>query len=239
MSLLAGSASTRERVLAALDGVIDPELDEPITSLRFLDACEVGPDGEVDVVLRLPTPQCAPNFAFLMAADARAAVRAVPGVRSVSVQLTGHYTEREINAALVSDAGFDGAFPGETDERDLGALRALFLRKALAARQARVAAELLGEGVSAERLTEATLAELPDTPDSRRCQVLRARLGLPSEDSSPAFVQADGAPLTPEALPRWLRMGRLIAMSLETNGGICRDLLARRYPDADEEEDPR
>ena len=27
---------TRERVLRALDGVIDPELDEPITTLRFV-----------------------------------------------------------------------------------------------------------------------------------------------------------------------------------------------------------
>jgi metal-sulfur cluster biosynthetic enzyme len=234
MSLLAGTAGTRERVLAALDGVIDPELDEPITALRFLDACEVSPDGEVEVVLRLPTPQCAPNFAFLMAADARAAVRAVPGVRSVSVRLTGHYTEREINTALACDAGFDGAFPGETDERHLGALRAIFLRKALAARQARTAAELLTGGMTAERLTAATLAELPDTPDTRRCRALRAGLGMPVHDRAPAFVRADGAPLTPDTLPRWLRMGRLIAMSLETNGGICRDLLAGRYPDAEE-----
>ena len=44
--------STRERVLAALDGVIDPELDEPITSLRFVSSVEIGPDGEVEVMLR-------------------------------------------------------------------------------------------------------------------------------------------------------------------------------------------
>ena len=81
--------TTRERVLAALDGVIDPELDEPITTLRFVSSVEISADGDVEVVLRLPTPQCAPNFAFLMAADARNAVRRLPGVRGVTVLLRG------------------------------------------------------------------------------------------------------------------------------------------------------
>ena len=67
--------SLRARVLDALATVRDPELDEPITELRFVTACEVSPAGDVEVRLRLPTPQCAPNFAYLMAADARAAVR--------------------------------------------------------------------------------------------------------------------------------------------------------------------
>ena len=77
----------RERVFHALAEVHDPELDEPITSLGFVASCEVGPDGDVDVALRLPTPQCAPNFAFLMAADARRVVRRLPGVREVTVQM--------------------------------------------------------------------------------------------------------------------------------------------------------
>ena len=128
-------ASTRERVLAALDRVIDPELDEPITSLRFVSSCEVTPDGDVEVVLRLPTPQCAPNFAFLMAADARRVVRGLAGVRQVSVALEDHYTAEEINGALGRGQGFTGAFPGETEDDDLEALRELFQRKALIARQ--------------------------------------------------------------------------------------------------------
>src|ERR1700729_956068 len=87
----------REQVLDALATVYDPELDEPITSLRFITSCDVTADGDVEVLLRLPTPQCAPNFAFLMAADARRAVRAVPGVRAVGVALEDHYTGDEIN----------------------------------------------------------------------------------------------------------------------------------------------
>ena len=98
-SQLPGTAS----LLAALDSVRDPELDEPITALGFVSSCEVTIEGDVDVVLRLPTPQCAPNFAFLMAADARGVVGRVPGVRSVSVRLEDHYTGEEINAALAAD----------------------------------------------------------------------------------------------------------------------------------------
>ena len=40
------------------------------------------------------------NFAFLMAADARAAVLALPEAREVTVVLEDHYTGEEINAAV-------------------------------------------------------------------------------------------------------------------------------------------
>src|ERR1700746_2213801 len=92
--------SSSAHVLAALDGVYDPELDEPITTLRFVPACEISPDGDVDIRLRLPTPQCAPNFAYLMAADARDAVRRLPGVRRVNAVLEDHYTGEEISESL-------------------------------------------------------------------------------------------------------------------------------------------
>src|SRR5438094_795603 len=41
------------RVLAALDAVRDPELDEPITSLGFVSSCTVSADGDAQVRLRL------------------------------------------------------------------------------------------------------------------------------------------------------------------------------------------
>ena len=60
----------REDLLRALETVRDPELDEPITSLGFVAACTVSSDGDAQVRLRLPTYFCAPNFAYLMVADA-------------------------------------------------------------------------------------------------------------------------------------------------------------------------
>ena len=65
---------TEAAVLDALSGVRDPELDEPITELKFISGLHVGGDS-VDVRLRLPTPFCAPNFAYLMAHDAREGVQ--------------------------------------------------------------------------------------------------------------------------------------------------------------------
>ena len=64
---------------AALGTVLDPELDEPITDLDFVESCTVSEDGVATVGLRLPTFFCAPNFSFLMVADAYDAVSAVPG----------------------------------------------------------------------------------------------------------------------------------------------------------------
>src|SRR6188472_351923 len=112
----------RSRVLEQLGTVYDPELDEPITTLGFVGSCVVTDAGDVSVRLRLPTPQCAPNFAFLMAADARNAVRSLPGAGDVSVVLEDHYTGREINAAVNGDGSFGDAFPGEV-EGELETLR--------------------------------------------------------------------------------------------------------------------
>jgi metal-sulfur cluster biosynthetic enzyme len=219
----------RERVFHALAEVHDPELDEPITSLGFVASCEVGPDGDVDVALRLPTPQCAPNFAFLMAADARRVVRRLPGVREVTVRLTDHYTGEEINAALDRGAGFTGAFPGETADDDLETLRELFLRKALVARQSRLCDGLRTAGETAEQIAARRVADLPDVRDAQRCLELRQRLGLPCHPDSPAFILPTGEPIRAGELTRWLRTARLVRMSLEVNGGMCRSLLRVRH----------
>ena len=213
-------------ILAALDAVIDPELDEPVTDLGFVAACEVSADGDVAVRLRLPTSQCAPNFAYLMVADARTAIEAVPGVRSVDVVLDDHMTAVEITGAVRAGTGFSGAFPGETTG-ELDELRTLFRRKALVARQSRVAHD---------DLAGLTLADVPETEDAHRCMVLREQLGLRTDSGAPAFVRPDGSPVAAEEMARWLRLARLVRVSLEGNGGLCRGLLSRRYGIPDPEE---
>jgi metal-sulfur cluster biosynthetic enzyme len=202
------------RVYEALGTVYDPELDEPITTLGFVGSCVVS-GSDVSVRLRLPTPQCAPNFAFLMAADARSAVRSLPDVGEVRIELEDHYTGKEINGAVNDGQGFADAFPGET-AGDLTALRRLFQRKALLARQSR----LLGAEAT-------TLGELSG-PDADRCRALRTALGIDASDDAPAFVTGDGTPVTASDV-RFRRMAALTALSLETNGGMCRDLLKTRY----------
>jgi metal-sulfur cluster biosynthetic enzyme len=221
--------SLRSRVLAELGTVYDPELDEPITTLGFVGSCVVTDEADVEVRLRLPTPQCAPNFAFLMAADARAAVRRLPEVRAVSIVLEDHYTGAEINSAVARGDGFDGAFPGETEAPDLEGLRELFQRKALLAHQARLCQALLAGGASPEAVVALRVADLPDSADAERSVALRAALGLPCDADAPALIAGDGAPLAAGDLQMWLRRARLVSLSLETNGGMCRDLLRTRY----------
>jgi metal-sulfur cluster biosynthetic enzyme len=226
----ADGAGLREQVLDVLGTVYDPELDEPITQLRFITSCEVSSEGDVAVVLRLPTPQCAPNFAFLMAADARRAAGSVPGVRRVTIELEDHYTGDEINGALSRGEGFMGAFPGETEDDDLEALRELFTRKALIARQARVCEGMLADGWSREGVVSATVSQLPsDSADAVRALELREQLGFPAPQDAPAFVMPNGEPVAPDQLTRWLRAARLVRTGLEANGGICRSLLAFRH----------
>jgi metal-sulfur cluster biosynthetic enzyme len=210
--------SLRSRVLDALGTVYDPELDEPITTLGFVGACVVSAGGDVEVRLRLPTPQCAPNFAFLMAADARAAVRRLPEVRDVAIVLVDHYTGAEINTAVNRGEGFAGAFPGET-AGELDALRVLFQRKALVAREGRLLP-------SFDDPASVSLGELPGQ-DGERCRELRVALGIDASDDAPAFVTGDGTPVTD--FKRFRRLSSLTALSLETNGGMCRDLLRVRY----------
>jgi hypothetical protein len=42
-------------------------------------------------------------------------------------------------------------------------------------------------------------------------------------------VAGDGAALPAQELQTWLRRARLVSLSLEANGGMCRDLLRVRY----------
>ena len=229
--------TSRARVLEALGEVYDPELDEPITKLRFVTSCEVSADGDVDVRLRLPTPQCAPNFAYLMAADARDAMRRLPEVRHVTVLLEGHYTGEEINAAIEGGKGFGEAFPGETRGR-AGRPAPPVPHARLWWRASRAcASRCWPPGATAEEVTALRVAGLPQgDPEAQRCLELRERLGIAVGDDAAAFVLPDGRPIAATELRHWLRTARLVRLSLETNGGICRSLLRVRYDLPDTEE---
>ena len=193
-------------------------------------------DGDVDVRLRLPTPQCAPNFAYLMAADARDAVRRLPEVREVTVVLEDHYTGDEINGAVGRGEAFADAFPGET-EGELDALRELFQRKALVARQSRLCEALLAAGATAEEVDRAPGGRPPRRPGRAPLpRAARAPRHPDAPTTRPRSCRPDGAPIAAADLTRWLRMARLVRTSLEANGGICRSLLASGTTSTDPEE---
>ena len=164
-----------EAVLAALETVRDPELDEPITSLGFVASCAVSAAGDAQVRLRLPTYFCAPNFAYLMVADAYDAVSALPGVRRAEVVLEDHFASDVINGGVAAQAGFVQTFDGEAVS-ELHELRADFLRKAVMAGTDQVCRPLLAAGTDPAALLAMTLGELPP---SRALDRLRVAPGRP------------------------------------------------------------
>jgi metal-sulfur cluster biosynthetic enzyme len=218
-----------EAALAALEGVRDPELDESLPALGFVAGVLVGDDGVAQVRLRLPTYWCAPNFAYLMAADAQAAVRAVPGVRGVRVLLEDHYASEEINGGLAGEQGFDEVFAGDASGEGLEELRLLFRRKGFVARQQRLCEALLAEGVPERSLAELTLADLPAGEATDIYLHRRAELGLDCSPGAPFVVSAAGEPVGAARMGTQLRMGRTVKVSIEGNAGLCRGLLATRY----------
>jgi metal-sulfur cluster biosynthetic enzyme len=227
-STLPPTSTLRDAVWRALETVLDPELDEPITDLDFVESCTVSADGVAAVRLRLPTFFCAPNFSFLMVADAYDAVSAVPGVTRAEVELADHHASAEINGGVAAHAGFIGTFAGEA-LAELDELRATFLSKAAIAGQDRVARPLVDGGATPEELAALTLGELPLSTDLTRLRERRAAIGLPADDDAPLLVHPDGTPVTVEQVPLHLRRARLTRVGIESNGMICRSLLANRY----------
>ncbi|MGI8709811.1 MAG: iron-sulfur cluster assembly protein [Acidimicrobiales bacterium] len=224
-------------VLAALDSVRDPELDESVTSLGFVSSCVVTYEGVAQVHLRLPTYFCAPNFAFLMVADAYDAASGVPGVQRVEVVLDDHFAATEINGGVAARAGFVQAFDGEA-VAELGDLRRDFLRKAVWAGTDRVARPLAAAGYTEERLAALTLGQTPDSPDVQRLRARRAELGLPAGDEDPLVLDpATGEPIPVDKLPLHLRRARLTRVSLDANSGVCRGMLRHRYGTVDQRGD--
>jgi metal-sulfur cluster biosynthetic enzyme len=216
-------------VLAALDGVRDPELDEPVTSLGFVASCTVSADGVADVRLRLPTYFCAPNFAFLMVADAYDAVSGVDGISRADVVLEDHFASDAINSGVAARAGFVESFDGLACA-ELDTLRADFVRKAVLAGTDRVCRPLLAAGRSIDELAEMTLGDVPPSAERERLRARRAELGLPADDSSALLLDVvTGEPVGVQALPLHLGRARLTRVSAEANGSVCRGLLHERY----------
>ncbi len=223
------AAVTSDEVTAALDTVRDPELDEPVTSLGFVASAELTGSDSVEVHLRLPTYFCAPNFAFLMVADAYDAITALPGVRHAVVILDDHFASDTINEGVAARAGFMGSFGDEAAD-ELDTLRANFIRKAVLAGTDRVCRPLLADGVTPDALASMRLAEVPPSPEFDRLRERRREIGLPDGDDALLLIDAaTGAPIGSDDMRLHLGKARLSRVNIEANSSICRGMLASRY----------
>jgi len=227
---LTSPSDLANRAQAALTTVRDPELDEPITTLGFVASCTVSPDGQAEVRLRLPTYFCAPNFAFLMVADAYDAVTGVQGVTGAEVVLEDHFASEAINAGVAAQAGFVKSFDGEA-VAELTDLRAQFLRKAVLAGTDLVCRPLVAAGVTPAELLVLTLGAVPASPEAARLRRRRAELGLPSDDGAPLLIDpATGEQVSEINVPLHLRKARVTQAGMEANASMCTGMFRARYP---------
>ena len=217
-----------ERISDALSTVRDPELDEPITDLGFVKEVRID-GGRVTVTLWLPTYFCAPNFAYIMAVDAKSAVGAVDGVTDVAIRLIDHQQADEINDGLAAGKDFDETFPDDTAGEGLAEVRKRFDRKAFIARQQEVYRQLAASGMEPGDILGLTVGDLPDTPETRRYLDRRARVDLDMSLDAPFLLDLEGKAVTAENLDRHLIFARTVSVSIEGNASFCRGLLAVRY----------
>jgi metal-sulfur cluster biosynthetic enzyme len=219
-----------EIAYAALTAVMDPELDEPITALGFVRSLVVSPGGNVKVHLRLPTSFCSPNFAYLMASDAKDVLQNLDWTRRVVVELDDHHDSDIINAGLAADAGYRGTFKHEADD-SLDDLRETFRRKAHSAAMERCLTALLrAQPDRAESsLGEVTVVDLPADATTDALLRRRAALGLPTAPEALVMVDHTGRRYSPDEVPLALRRARSTRISIEGNAHFCRGLLRTRY----------
>ncbi len=247
------SGITEADIYTAIADVLDPELDEPLVKLGFIDRVLVnGPD--VRVIFKLPTYWCSPNFAYLMASDLRKKIRTVPGIRIAHVALLDHCAEEEVTNAVNQGQSFSEAFPDEAPEDEhLEDLRRTFLRKGFLMRQDALLRQMLKVGLDEITIAALHVADMTvDEPTnvafvSVQGQAVRlegvghsaavylsrrASLGLPRAPHDLLIINDEGHPFQSGALKEFLRRSRSIRMNIMFNTSMCKGLFRTRYENA-------
>src|SRR5579883_1855045 len=220
---------TETMVYAAIADVLDPELDESLVKLGFIDHVRID-GGNVTVAFKLPTYWCAPNIAYLMAADLRAKVLAIPGVHTAHILLQAHCPDEEHD--------------------NLEELRQIFLRKGFLMRQDMLLRKLQKAGVGEETLLALRVADLAideatqcatittprqvihleRTAQSAQAYLRRAALlGLHQGPRDLLFIDDHGQAIPPGGLQHYLRQSRSVRMNIMFNTIFCSDMFQTRY----------
>ncbi len=221
----------------ALDTVLDPELDESVTSLGFIG--DLGVDGDaVSVTFRLPTAWCSLNFAWIMAEDMRDALFRLDWVRSADIRLIDHFAAKKINAGIAGGQDFATAF-GADAGGSLAALRDTFRRKAYLGRMATLIGLIRKIGRDDPAIARLTMADLAAAKAGRwphrRASTTTWNSG-PFSGDRPSRPTRLSATLPVRDIPAgsltdFLRDIRMRRRGVEANGEMCRVMLKARYGD--------
>jgi metal-sulfur cluster biosynthetic enzyme len=254
---------TEAQVYAAIADVLDPELDEPLVKLGFIERVQVeGPD--VTVVFKLPTYWCSPNFVYLMAGDLRARISDLPGIRTARVELVDHCADDEITTSINQGKSFADAFSGEVlEDENLEELRRTFLRKGFLMRQDKLLRQMLKAGLDEAAILSLHLEDLivdeianqafVATPQGAVClegaglttgAYLRkgSVIGLFQTKDDLLITDDTGEPIIAGGLQEYLRRSRSVRLNIMFNTSMCKSLFRARYEhvgasESDQEED--
>ncbi len=232
-------------VWARLDLVMDPELDEPVTDMGFIEAVSItGPTtghniNTVDITFRLPTYWCSPNFAFLMAEGIKREVETLPWVGQAVVTLHDHMAAEEMNAVINAGGTFSDVFANLMPGENLDELREKFDQKAFQRRQEVVIKGLIAQGFVADVVVGMTLSDLSlipfdDVEVTRQCGRYTALLlakNLAHKAGDLAFPTYQGAAIGDFQI--YMGLLRSVRINMEFSGSLCRGLKRSRYQQAD------
>jgi metal-sulfur cluster biosynthetic enzyme len=248
-SLLPSDIADRAIILERLQRVLDPELDESMLQLGFIESLHVH-EGHATVALHMPTSWCAVNFVYMMAEDIRHALFTVESIHAVTIRVGDHFAAPAIEKAVNAGIPFAEAFAAEGGG-DLATLRETFLRKGFLSRQARLLRRLKDAGLTAADICALRIGDLSFAGDTclapcagrqpvevgpadtaHRYLQRRADLGLDGSPTGPLITDLQDQPLTVERLEAHVTRARTVRLSLEANGALCRAVLAARQTPA-------
>ena len=225
------TSTTTASVIDALAEVYDPELDEPITRLGFVSSCEVSrrrrrrgraaaADAAVRAQLRVPD-------------GSRRAQRRAPAARGPrgEHQARGPLHGRRDQRRARPRRRLHRCVPGRDRRRRPGrAARAVPAQGAGRAPVAAVRDAAEATGPPPRRSRHAASRTCPTTSPTRGGASSSAASSASRTTRSRRRSCCRTASRCRAAeLKRWLRTARLVRMSLEVNGGICRSLLQIRH----------
>jgi len=219
-------------VWGALSTVCDPELDEPITELEFVEEVVVAGSGDVTVRFRLPTAWCSPNFAWLMATGIVTEVSKLTWVKEVRPILRDHVFGNKINEGLTLGSSFEEVF-GDEVNGSIEEVRKKFAIKAFQRRQELVIKDLLNNGLEVVDLLAMTLNDLSaynfnsEKEIKNQLRYIEARGGFEVKNSA-AFVDETGEEIHLKCFKGRMEKLRSTRLNMEFTGSVCRSLLKVR-----------
>ncbi|RBI60274.1 metal-sulfur cluster biosynthetic enzyme [halophilic archaeon] len=246
-------SAVRER----LDRVTDPELDESIVELQYIDQIHI--DGhDVTVQFRLPTAWCSPAFAWMMATGIRDEVGSLPPVETIQIRLIDHMHEAEINRGVNERLAFDDVF--EDAEDDITQVREELDQKARLARQYRAVNALRDAGLQPDQIVRLQRNDVtfqadgpPTTSGDREHAVVTVQdgglhvsvpaaplreylekatgTGIVASAEDVLFATPENDPIDVDNFEQVHARSRLAHTNMDGQGGICANLNESRYED--------